>query len=128
MFVCIQLYAWIFNPSFFESTEAFYLERDANVMYEVPTRNFLPTIAVCDNYSDAQLGNTANCNNMEHWVIYFTQTTLTGARKKIDAVNCVDLIESWTDLPAPERNAIHDELLFEELLCPNITTIHLEGN
>ena len=43
-------------------------------------------------------------------------------------MNCVDLIESWTDLPAPERNAIHAELLFDELLCPNITTIQLEGN
>ena len=50
MFVCVQLYAWAFEPDYNEQYMFHYIDSDATEMYEIPTQKFLPTVAICDDY------------------------------------------------------------------------------
>ena len=46
----------------------------------------------------------------------------------IQAVNCADLINSWTDIEAEDKAAMIAELVVPELLCPNITSFNVRGS
>ena len=50
MFICVQLYAWAFEPDYNEQYMFHYIDSDATEMYEIPTQKFLPTVAICDDY------------------------------------------------------------------------------
>jgi len=48
--------------------------------------------------------------------------------KNIDAVDCHALVNSWTDLEPEELASIESELIYDHLLCPNVTNIEVEGS
>ena len=75
MFVCVQLYAWAFEPDYNEQYMFHYLDREATEVYEIPTQNFLPAVAICDDYYKAVVGgDISDCNNPDHWSIWFEQS------------------------------------------------------
>ena len=70
----MQLYAWLFNPSFNESIAIKYLDQDATDVYDIPVRDFLPALAVCDSFEESVVnGDITNCNNLDHWNVKFRQ-------------------------------------------------------
>lgn len=127
LFIGLQLFSWMTFDSY-ESTDSInYLSREANQTYEVPTTNYLPAFAIFDNARDLNLRD-ATINNSDNWSWTFVQS-LGNRQKKIDAVNCVDLVKSWTDIDEPSRQSILDELeIIPKFLCPDVSHLYLRGN
>ena len=46
LFVGIQLFAWVFKPSFNQTFAVEYLPRKSNSTYTIPIRQFIPSFSV----------------------------------------------------------------------------------
>ena len=46
MFIGIQLYTWMFKPSYSQSFGVKYLNKQEKTVYDIPMTSFLPTMAV----------------------------------------------------------------------------------
>ena len=118
-FILVQMYAWLFQPSYNQSVEKTYLNRNANSTYSVPIQSFLPTFTI-----GSTVGGAFNPSEYFSWsyyqVNYFDSTP-------IEAVLCNDLIESW-QLSEDELNDMRTELIYDDyMLCPNVTSVDVKG-
>ena len=123
-FTVIQLYAWIFQPSYSQTTSIGYLGREEDKPYEIPVQRFLPTFAIATEIYDESY--TLSFNNPDWFTWNITQYTEDGPLDDVilDTVLCKDLINSWTDISEDERYSFLGELLFpKNMLCPNTTSL-----
>ena len=128
LFTMIQLYAWIFEPSYNQQITKSYLSRNDNVTYTIPTQTYIPMFAITtQDPSQAR----ALYNDREYFSWQFNQIEIIGKTHistPIEAVKCNDLINSWTDLSEDERNDLKDELFYQNsMICPNTTTLQVRG-
>ena len=69
MFIGIQLYSWMFQPSYNQSFGVEYLNKREKTVYEIPMTSFLPTVGVArldENYEPFDF------NNRTDWFIEYT--------------------------------------------------------
>ena len=127
LFIFIQLYSWLFQASFNQSLSVTYLDNSEKTIYDIPATSFLPTCAVATFGRD---GRIADANNRTDWSISYQIVYINGTKEQVEAVNCRDLIDSWTDVSESEKDVFRKEQLgFEEfLLCPNISSFLVEGS
>jgi hypothetical protein len=72
VFIVVQLWSWMFQPSFNESLSIHYLPKVSNYVYDIPINRFLPTFAICDSFKDAFVEyDFESCNNSTNWDIWF---------------------------------------------------------
>ena len=109
-FVCMQLYAWAFKPSFNQSISVWYMNKDHGESYQIPLTTFLPSITVCNNRNAIKQHIVSECNDPKYWTIQFMQRYTGHQNIKYEAIPCTDLINSWTDIDQHAKDRIIDEL------------------
>ena len=130
LFTVIQLYSWIFHPSYSQTISISYLGRKQDEPYKIPVQRFLPTFAIITVVDDESEEGKKDFNNPNWFTWNVTQHTEDGPSDGvlIDTVLCENLINSWTDITEDERDSFLRELVFpEKMLCPNTTGFSVEG-
>lgn len=86
----------------------------------MPTTDFLPTVSILSNYADRA---NWSFNDPENWEVEFSQYI--GSEKIVlNSVNCKDLIDSFTQLSAADREAMKEEIALPAM-CPEVSQIVL---
>ena len=123
--ICLQLYAWLFQPSYDQLLGVSYLKPDSKEIYTVSVMKYLPTF-VLQSGGDAEKGERSwNDSTLNTWT--WSQGTDIHNRTILSTVPCQDLINSWTYLPEAERAIYLNELPYPFSLCPNITEFSVRG-
>ena len=85
-FVCVQIYAWMFEPAYNQQISTTYVTRGELEPYDIPYTAFLPYFAIFDE--------GGKFNNKEYFSFGFRQKTQSYTELvEIPAVSCIDLIE-----------------------------------
>jgi len=116
-------------PSFNESTTVEFLDVKTMEAYEIPIEDFLPSITVCDDFNEAVFDmSQEHCNDAEHWKVIFRGHNSDGTTDDHLAIDCLELVDSWTDMSEEERTSLKAEFLIKGQLCPNITSMTIKGS
>ena len=84
MFIGMQLYSWMFQPSYNQSISVSYLNKQEKTIYDIPMTSFLPTVRVArldENFM------SFDYNNRTDWDIYYTLTKTCNKRNTMTAFN-----------------------------------------
>jgi len=76
MFIGMQMYSWMFQPSFNQSFGVSYLNKREKTVYDIPMSSFMPTVGIArldDNYEPIDF------NNRTDWFILYTLTLEDGS-------------------------------------------------
>ena len=129
LFIGMQLFAWLFQPSYNDSFSVGYLSREAYTTYDIPVSQFLPTFAIVSNYYTGVSPADWVVNDNTTFTWYFDQQISSDILlPPIAAVSCVELISNMQDLEEQERESILNEIFYKEfMLCPNVTSFQIRG-
>ena len=72
-----------------------YLDKGADTVYDIPTTAFMPTFAFARELPDLSI---VDINNLTDWNVGFIISYFNGTRVDVEAVNCEDVINGWTDV------------------------------
>ena len=91
VFIGIQLYALVFEPSYNQNESVDYLSRTSAEVYEVPIRSFIPSFGYfIENDSGERSYNPREILEIK-WI-------MTDWDKKIETVSCKELVDSFDHL------------------------------
>ena len=125
--MALQLYAWVFAPSYNQSNSVEFLSIGDNEPYTIPTVDFLPVFSIISNYTDetGAYPEYWDFNNPNYFAYSFFQyderneTPVT----VIDGIPCLDFIKQNTDFTEQEIVQFKRELVIADaMICPNTTS------
>ena len=121
-FIGVQIYGWLFHPEYDEHMNRGFLSRGTSETYVMSTTDFLPAIAVFSlNLETGEFSHS----DPAYWNFNWQQSFLVDndyTETPVDSIECLTLIDSFTELSEANRQAMKNEL-DDGIQCPNTSYI-----